>query len=969
MHDIKKIIESAKETLSIEFKREWYWNSSQESKNRINWDEFLKDFTALCNVLDDNKYFIIGVSDDSNNFFNYFEDSNQKKLNFFNRDFDEIKNQIIKNLLNSFECYYFENELLADEKVILQKNIIFNIVEMENKQILVIKINQFPFLLRLQNGRDLKKYREKSILIRTINSDGPGCTVLDEEEKEKYQEYFDIIYHKHKMLSSKNTIKDMVEAYARFLYNRYNVSLEHKHNIAYSNSDFFEIYSITQNDKYLEIFIYFSKYTSIQKVLENEVLNKHIFILKKFQEVYVIFEEQRDFKRIVSKIKVDTISVDNDKISILKKEIKYFYSSTQFIEKTIYDQIKNDIENEVLFQKNFSGVFVNPLINDSDIDIISTMKEWIKTKNSPMFALIGAGGVGKTTIAKKFCSLIENDIIFIDSKDLISNLKYIGSLNSIYDFVKLFIKSQDEIHIDENYFNEELINILVDSGKLLIVIDGLDEVILNYPNFNLNSFIKTIYNNCIDNLGKTKVLLTIRDTFWKKSYEKNIESFIVNGFDINKSKEYFKQKIKNEKLVTKALTLLQTNLKDEKLFSPFILEVISLAVENKISTENINSDFISRDIFIDNLIYHICNREIIKFPNIHNENIDEQIKFFIKMAIEYNGEITLKQLFSVFDESTAAAYEAHVLLSLDGEILSFKFDILVEYFKMLNIIQVINKNINNYQESLLGDGNNILCKQVYLDNQNLIRIKSDIEGVKFLYIQMLDQLDSMEVVVKYQYIYSFVLSMALRLTPKQDRQTNTDLIKEILMKKEKCIGLYLSNNHLYDKYLFNFDDIKFEYSYIDYRYFGDSNFNNKTMFYNSFIQGDYDVKYNFAENNFHTSSILSDSMKKILEVKEVDILEKSKKVKGNIEDILKKFYRHSFHTIKKERLKNIDDSILKFLIKEEIIIKQYVTTSNKRKEESFTINIKYQNDIEMILNDQVKDLKLIHDLMEKYINN
>lgn len=969
MHDIKKIIESAKETLSIEFKREWYWNSSQEDKNRISWDEFLKDFTALCNVLDDSKYFIIGVSDDSNNFFNYFEDSSQKKLNFFNRDLDEIKNQIIKKLLTSFECYYFENELLDDEKGILQKNIIFNTVEIEKKQILVIKINQFPFLLRLQRDRDLKKYREKSILIRTINSDGPGCTVLDEEEKEKYQEYFNRIYHKHKMLSSKNTIKDMIEAYAKFLYNRYNVSLEHEHDIAYSNSDFFEIYSITQNDKYLEIFIYFSKYTSIQKVLENEILNKYISILKKYQGVYVVFEEERNFKRIASKIKVDTISVDNDKISILKKEIKYFYSSTQFIEKTIYNQIKNDIENEVLFQKSFSGVFVNPLINDKDIDIISIMKEWIKTKNSPMFALIGEGGVGKTTIAKKFCSQIENDIIFIDSKDLISNLKYVGSLNSIYDFVKLFIKSQDEINIDENYFNEELINILVDSGKLLILIDGLDEVILNYSNFDLNSFIKTIYNNCMDNLGKTKVLFTIRDTFWKKDYEKNIESFIVNGFDINKSKEYFKQKITNNKLVTKALELLETNLRDEKLFSPFILEVISLAVENKISKENINSDYICRDIFIDNLIYHICNREIIKFPNIHNENIDKQIKFFIKMAIEYNGEITLKQLFSLFDTSTAEAYEAHVLLSLDGEILSLKFDILVEYFKMLNIIKVINENINNYQESLLENGNNILCKQVYLDNQNLIRIKSDINDVKFLYVQMLDQLDSMEMVEKYQYIYSFVLSIALRLTPKQDRQINTELIKEILMKNEECIGLCLSNNHLYDKFLFNFDDIKFEYSYIDYKYFGDSHFNNKTMFCNSFIQGHYDVKYNFSENNFHTSSILSDSMKKILEVKEVDILDKNKKVKGNIGDILKKFYRHSFQIIKKERLKNIDDSILKFLIKEEIIIKQYVTTSNKRKEESFTINTKYQNDIEMILNNQVKDLKLINDLMEKYINN
>jgi len=969
MYDIQKILESPNETLNIEFKREWYWNKKNEDKKRISWDEFLKDFTALCNVPYDNKYFIVGVSDDGNEFFNYFEDSDGNKLSFFTKDLDEIKNEIIKKILNSFECYYFDNEQLKNEKDIFLKNIIFNIIEFKNKHILVININQFPFLLKLQEGRDLKKYREKSILIRTINSDGPGCTVLDEDQKEKYKTDFDVIYNKFKMLSAKNTIKNIIEAYAKFLYNRYSILVEHQHDIAYSNSNFFEIYSITQNDKNLEIFIYFSKYTSIQKVLENVILKKHINLLKKHQEIYVVFEEQRDFKRIVSKIKIANIRVKNNKINFLEKEIKYFDTSTKFIEGTIYNQIKKDIENEVLFPKNFSGVFVNPLVNNSEINIIFEMKLWLETKHAPMFALIGSGGVGKTTIAKKFCSKINNDIIFIDSKDLISNLKYIEKLNSIYDFVKLFIKSHDDIEMDENYFNEELINILVDSGKLLIVLDGLDEVILNYPEFDLNTFIKIIYKNSLDNLGKTKILLTIRDTFWKKNYENNIDSFIINGFDMAKSREYFSQKLNNDKLVKKALELLQNNLTDDEIFSPFILEIISLVVENKISKDSINSDFICSNIFIDNLIYHVCDREIIKFPNIHNKNVDEQIKFFIRIAIEYNGEITLKQLFSIVDENLATAYKTHVLLSLDGEILSFKFDILIEYFNMLNIIKIINQNIYNYQEELLLEENNRLCKQVYLDNKNIVRINADVDDMKFLYIQILDNLASIQELEKYLYIYSFILSITLKLNPKQDKQSNTELIQEILNKNNMYVGLCLSNNHLHDKFLFNFNDMKFQYSYIDYKYFGDSNFNKGTMFYNSSIQGYYDVKYNFIENNFDTSSILSDNMKKILEKKEESIVNKNEEVKDNILEILKKFYRHSFITIKKERLKNIDDHILKFLVKENIVSKGYITTSTKRKEESFTINHKYQNDIEMILNSQIKDLKLIDQLVLKYIKN
>jgi hypothetical protein len=954
----------AKEKLNIEFKREWYWNKRKEEKNQVSWDEFLKDFSALFNIIDENKYFIIGMSDDGKNFYNYFEDNEKNKLKFFDNDIEKVKSNIVDKILNYFDCFYFDNEPLQNEKEILKKIIIFDIFNKDEKEILIIKIEQSPFLLKLKRERNLKKFRETSIIIRTYKEDGPGCTILDLSD-EIYKKKFDKFYNKYKILSSKNTIIDVIEAYAKFLYNRYNIK---KHNVSttYSSSEFFEIYSIIQNDKYLEVFIYFSKYSSIQKILKNYIIKEYGDILKKHQEIYIIFEEQRDFKRIISRIGYNHIKSENQKITILSKNVKYFDSPIQFIEKEIYFQVKNDIKNE-LFPKRFSGVFVNPLINSSDIDIISKMKQWIDAKHLPIFALIGSGGVGKTTIAKKFCSQVENDVIFIDSKDLISNIRYIAKLNTIYDFVKLFIKSQSDIEIDENYFSEEMINVLVDSGKLLIVIDGLDEVILNYSDFDFNNFIKTIYNNCLDNLGKTKILLTIRDTFWKEEYEKNIENSIIKGFDIAKSEEYFEKKLEDDKLVNKALKLLKTNLKDD-LVSPFILEIISLAIKKKISNENINSNYICNDIFIDNLIYHICNREIIKFESSHSKNIDEQIKFFIKMSIEYNGEITLKQLFSILDENMARAYKAHALLSLEGDILSFKFDLLIEYFKILSVTKIINKNINDYQQDdLLQEKNNTLFKQIYLNDQNLKRINNNIEELKFLYIQIIDRLENIEFLKKHKYIFSFILSILLRLNPKKDKQSNTEFIKEILNKNDKYVGLCLSDNYLHDKFLFSFEDITFECCYIDYKYFGDCNFNKSTIFYNSIIQGYYNVKYNFSENNFDTSSILSEDMKKILEVREEDIKDERDKIKNDILEILRKFYKHSFKVIKKERLKNINNNIFDFLKKEKIIINEYQTTSSKRREEMFMINKNFQNELELIFGNQIVDIKLLDELIDKYL--
>lgn len=968
MNEIKEILENPKESLTIEFKREWYWDTAAESKNKVNWDEFLKDFAGLCNTLGDNKYLIIGINDAGSDLFNYFEDSRKIKLNFFNNDLDEIKNEIIKKILNSFECFYFNNKSLDNEKDILLKNIILNIIDFNEKQILVIKINKLPFLLRLCKDRNIKNFREKNIIIRTMNTNGPSCTVLDGEEKDKYKIHFDSIYSKFKMLTYKNTIKHLIEAYAKFSYKRYNIKVEHKNEISYSNSDFFEIFSINQKDKYLDVFIYFSKYSSIQKVLEQIILKEYLSILNQYPHIYIVFEEPRSFQRIASKISADIISVENNKIFIGKKEIQYFDSSTIFIEKKIYEDIKNDIQSEVFFPKKFSGVFVNPLINDSDIDIIYEMKTWIDTKHSPIFALTGEGGVGKTTIAKKFCSQIENDVIFIDSKELISNLNYTEKLNTLYDFVKLHIISQENVEINENNFSEQLINILVDSGKLLIVIDGLDEVILNYSDFNLNCFIEAIYNNCLDNLGKTKILFTIRDTFWDSEYNNKIERFVINGFNLIKSKEYFEQKLSDQKLSTKAQDLLKTNLPNQKIFSPFILEVIVLAIQDNISKGNIHSNYICKDIFIDMLIYHICAREVIKFTTLYDKEIDKQIDFFIKIALEYNGEITLNQLKDIIDNNLIDAYKTHTLLSFSSDKkLSFKFDILTEYFKMLSGVRIINDNIYEYNKTLLIDKNNQLFKQIYLDNKNLIRINNNIEEIKFFYLQILEEIINLDQLENNSYIYSFILSLILRLNNKKDKNTNTELLKELLDKNDICVGLCLHNNHyLDDKLLFNFNDMKFKYSYVDYYYFGDSDFNINTKFMHSYIQGDVKYKCNFSESNFDPTSILSENMKKILKRKEKNNTSKNKNINEKIIYIFKRFYRNAFQEIVSERLKSVDNNILEFLIREGVIIKIYKTTSQKRKDEIFSINSKYQNDIELILNNQVENLKSIDLLIEKY---
>lgn len=160
--------------------------------------------------------------------------------------------------------------------------------------------------------------------------------------------------------------------------------------------------------------------------------------------------------------------------------------------------------------------------------------------------------------------------------------------------------------------------------------------------------------------------------------------------------------------------------------------------------------------------------------------------------------------------------------------------------------------------------------------------------------------------------------------------------------------------------------MKFKYSYVDYYYFGDSDFNINTKFMHSYIQGDVKYKCNFSESNFDPTSILSENMKKILKRKEENNTSKNKNINEKIIYIFKRFYRNAFQEIVSERLKSVHNNILEFLIREGVIIKIYKTTSQKRKDEIFSINSKYQNDIELILNNQVENLKSIDLLIEKY---
>ena len=126
----------------------------------------------------------------------------------------------------------------------------------------------------------------------------------------------------------------------------------------------------------------------------------------------------------------------------------------------------------------------------SSID--SVFNDWFESTDNPIFVIKGTGGIGKTTIAQYLTDNLvkENSnlyVLFIDSvqiKDSLLKSKKVGNIN-IYNFYEALYDTFDS---SDEKLSEELFKINLDAGNILIIIDGLDEVISKISNFNIQEF-------------------------------------------------------------------------------------------------------------------------------------------------------------------------------------------------------------------------------------------------------------------------------------------------------------------------------------------------------------------------------------------------------------------------------------------------------------------------------------------------
>ena len=477
----------------------------------------------------------------------------------------------------------------------------------------------------------------------------------------------------------------------------------------------------------------------------------------------------------------------------------------------------------------------------------------------------GYGGVGKTTLVKYFLDDIYkksnniNKILFIDSKSILSEIAKGGKVDNIFDFYSALAHKEKL----SKRFNKELLELSLDNGNLLLVLDGIDEVIAKLgSNFDIKKFISTIYENYSMGNQKTKIIITCRDYFWDKSMKTNdkISTLELKAFNKELAKKFFLKNFSKgsnpfKKSIEYAdefasLNKKENNNETEDIYIPYILDVIvDIVKQNKelgvVNAEDIETKLLNRDIKNDYFVGRICNREIEKLDNL---SIDFQLRFFINMSVSLDGKANVESKSKLFrglpiqaSEEMMEKFKGHPLISFYENTFHFRYDFFKEYFMNLYISDTL---MREDKEKVSDDFKEIIREYIKYDNSFTKfvcqRLTFNEEFQIFIidiieeWINLLRDKEDYEI---RQLISSMIIILMVSLSlssGKNDKGIRTQLLVDIFGEQLDYLSLInlFSEEKQKNEPIFDFKNKIIMNAYFDnYGYFWECDINESTEYY------------------------------------------------------------------------------------------------------------------------------------------
>ncbi len=399
------------------------------------------------------------------------------------------------------------------------------------------------------------------------------------------------------------------------------------------------------------------------------------------------------------------------------------YSYSTFLWDLCIDQDFKNKKHSILVEPNYINQDFYTYENNTDIGSSSDIvNNFIKEDSStPVMAIIAQAGVGKTTfleyLTKKINYSPSKQCIYISSEDFKEHygnfdVNKLSEITSIYDFYNIYIRMDNYsnmYHLDENIFNIGLFN-----GNIIIVIDGLDEIITLYQDkFHLDKFIDSLVE-LNKQLGKCKILISSREYYWAQNqimHRDEIVTYKLQGFTkellntyLGKRYSQYNSTEKKKYINTIKRYLNEVDsITDNKIYTPFVVDIICQMVEDQLDEEleefgfDDNNDlYPNNNETIDNVIFSILKREIIR-QSFQGLNVIDLIDIFIDLAVDYGELLSKKEFEEAIEIKHPTTYKKILqsltfspLLKIDVNSVSFKYDILKNYFICLYLINMFN---------------------------------------------------------------------------------------------------------------------------------------------------------------------------------------------------------------------------------------------------------------------------------------
>lgn len=902
----------------LEFKRQWYWNDSTPKEEMADkWGELIKDLISLANAYlnkaGEYRYLIFGFSEE------------EKKV--YSLDLDKIKQ--LKNL-GGFKKTLLQKLESCTKPALVDVNI--KQINIESNTLLVFEIPSPINLIELK--RELKtKTRhldEGAILIRKgQKADEVRTATPDEIEslKVEFAKYKDSALYKKLnpedgLTTSEKSIEKTIQL---FIDKNSSFSLAEKFPVKERNwkeNIIYEVYRLEDGFSGLREFIYIHDSSNQGKTLA-EIKNKEL----------------------ISNFSVAIVLIDRPKIKDVerrKANIKKLFDSeyVYFIDEFGYEHLYKDCI--LPFEKFNLPVYVNGLYDEDDafdLPAIDRLKDWFNSENEPLFVVSGHGGIGKTTLAKQFLDSVSEDsreagILFIDSKEIISELSRNFSIDNkvsdVFDFYKALMDADE---IEGARFDKESLQLSIDNGSLIVVLDGIDEVIAKLgEKFDVEQFITSIFEEYSSGLHKTKVLITCRDHFWNEVGKKILlPEITLKAFNENLAKDFFEQKLKSDvKKVQKAMVMADdlaieasstSKGNGNKTYIPFLLDMIGYLINSKDVAAKEQTSFQSKylipDEHTDQLVAQVCRREIVKLESM---SIDQQIELFIRISANKQNGISLydikEELIKIikdFDNSLIEKIKGHPLVQCENNMIYFRYDVFDTYFKGLLVYYFFKqKELEGVNDELVRIVSGYLKYDSSFTESVAEKLILDDELIIFC-IEVIEEVEKIDE-VNHEVFISSVVSFLLTLLQKgSERQSNlssrTDLLEKLFCENDKLVGVCLVDifGSATSKPTFDFrgkDLVGCTFN--NYEYFWECNMDDTTIFHESIFKGidpRAGVKYRIPEGIFSSSCDLT-AIQHLLSEKQQESETTQEAIKSELEKVFKLFYqRGNFYPRKQEEVR------------------------------------------------------------------